>query len=104
VLSSAAAFDARTHEVRIDFWSITHPKEPPVPGVVRIPSLRGHWTLSPLNGGHATQAEYQVHADPGGSLPGWIVNMVSKEIPFQTIASLREQVKRRHYPSTRSGS
>jgi hypothetical protein len=24
--------------------------------------------------------------------------MVSKEIPFQTIASLREQVKRRHYP------
>jgi hypothetical protein len=98
VLSSAAAFDARTHEVRIDFWSITHPKEPPVPGVVRIPSLRGHWTLSPLNGGHATQAEYQVHADPGGSLPGWIVNMVSKEIPFQTIASLREQVKRRHYP------
>jgi hypothetical protein len=63
-----------------------------------MPSLRGHWTLSPLNGGRATQAEYQVHADPGGSLPGWIVNMVSKEIPFQTIASLREQVKRRHYP------
>ena len=27
-------------------------------------ALRGHWTLSPLNGGHATQAEYQVHADP----------------------------------------
>ena len=98
VVSSEAVFDARTHEVRIDFWSVTHPKEPPVRGVVRMPSLRGHWILSPLNAGRATQIEYQVHADPGGSLPGWIVNMVSKEIPFQTIARLREQVKRRHYP------
>jgi hypothetical protein len=99
VLSSEAVFDARTHEVRINFWSITHPKEPPVRGVVRMPSLRGHWILSPFNGGRATQVEYQVHADPGGSLPGWLVNMASKEIPFQTIASLREQVKRRHYPA-----
>jgi hypothetical protein len=98
VLSSEAVFDARTREVRIDFWSVTHPKEPPVRGVVRMPFLRGHWILSPLDVGRATQVEYQVHADPGGSLPGWIVNMVSKEIPFQTIASLREQVKRRHYP------
>jgi hypothetical protein len=98
VLASEAVFDARTHEVRIDFWSVTHPKEPPVRGVVRMPSLRGHWLLSPVNGGRATQAEYQVHADPGGSLPGWIVNMVSKQLPFQTIAGLREQVKRRHYP------
>jgi uncharacterized membrane protein len=98
VLSSEAVFDARTHEVRINFWSVTDPKEPPVRGVVRMPSLHGHWILSPVNGGRATQVEYQVHADPGGSLPGWIVNMASKEIPFQTIASLREQVKRRHYP------
>jgi hypothetical protein len=98
VVSSEAVFDARTHEVRIDFWSVTHPKEPPVRGVVRMPSLRGHWILTPVNDGRATHVEYQVHADPGGSLPGWIVNMVSKEIPFRTIAGLREQVKRRHYP------
>jgi len=98
VLASEAVFDARTHEVRIDFWSVTNPKEPPVRGVVRMPSLRGHWLLSPVAGGRATQAEYQVHADPGGALPGWLVNMTSKEIPFRTLASLREQVKRRHYP------
>lgn len=98
VLASEAVFDASTHEVRIKFWSVTHPKEPPVRGVVRMPSLTGHWTLTPIDGGRATQAEYQVHADPGGALPGWIVNMVSKQLPFQTIAGLREQVKRRHYP------
>ena len=43
-----------------------------------MPHLCGHWFLWPSNGGKWTRVEYQVHADPGGSLPTSIINTVSK--------------------------
>ncbi|MFO0654813.1 MAG: hypothetical protein U0787_07010 [Polyangia bacterium] len=36
-----------------------------------------HWLLWPSNGGKWTRVEYQVHVDPGGSLPTSIINTVS---------------------------
>src|SRR5262249_12589952 len=53
-------FDARAHQVRIEFTSTTHPSWPPQKGVVRMPSLRGHWTMTPEHGGAWTRIEYQL--------------------------------------------
>ena len=69
---------------------------PPVKGAVRMPFLRGHWILLPVGGG--TDVEYQVHADPGGSLPEWIANLASKKLPLLTLTGLRKQAKVRSYP------
>lgn len=91
-------FDPAAHQVRVEFNSVTHPAWPPQKGVVRMPSLHGHWTMTPEHGGAWTRIEYQLHADPGGLLPQWIVDMVSRKIPHDTIVGVREQVKRRHYP------
>jgi hypothetical protein len=98
VLRATTQFDAEAHMVRIEFESTTHPQWPPVDKVVRMPFLRGHWYLWPLQGGKWTRAEYQVHAHPGGSLPDWLANRVSKEIPHDTILALQKQVRRRRYP------
>jgi hypothetical protein len=90
--------DAAAGFVRLEFTSVTHPAWPPQKGVVRMPSLHGHWIMWPEHGGAFTRIEYQLHADPGGMLPGWIVNLVSKRIPHDTLVGMRQQVKRRHYP------
>lgn len=98
VNSGRTTFDAAAHAVRVEFRSTTHPKWPPQKGVVRMPALAGHWTMWPEHGGAWTRIEYQLHADPGGLLPNWVVNLVSRKIPHDTIVGMREQVKRRHYP------
>ena len=85
------------HRVYIPFMAIDAPQVPPQKGVVRMPSLKGHWILKPTNHGKWTEAEYRVHANPGGSLPEWLANVTSKKIPLKTIEGLRAQVKRREY-------
>lgn len=91
--------DVVKHRVFLPFEAIAHPKVPPVKGVVRMPFLRGFWILQPANGGSATDVEYQVHADPGGSLPEWMANLASKKLPLLTIVGLRKQSKVRSYPA-----
>jgi hypothetical protein len=91
-------FDGAQHLVRVEFRSTTHPAWPAQNGVVRMPSLEGHWTMWPERGGAWTRIEYQLHADPGGMLPQWIVNLVSKKIPYETLMGMRKQVSRRRYP------
>lgn len=90
--------DLAKRRVFLPFEAIPHPKVPPVKGAVRMPFLRGYWILQPANGGSATDVEYQVHADPGGSLPEWIANLASKKLPLMTLAGLRKQSKIRSYP------
>lgn len=85
------------HRVFLPFEAVTSAKVPPVKGVVRMPFMRGHWILVPLDGGK-TQVEYQVYANPGGALPDWLANLASKTLPRETIAGLRKQVTKASYP------
>lgn len=96
VLQGKVEIDVKKREVRLPFSEIEHPEAPPVSGVVRMPFLRGHWRLVP-QGENATLVEYQVHANPGGALPGWVVNWVSQKLPYETLKNLRTQVKKDPY-------
>jgi hypothetical protein len=96
VLRNELIFDEAGGRVRLEFSTVAQASAPPVKGAVRMPSLRGHWYLWPE--GRTTRVEYQVWANPGGSLPDWLVNYVSRELPRKTILGLQAQVKRRSYP------
>jgi hypothetical protein len=98
VLHNIVHFDEAERRVELQFWSVESDKAPPVKGVVRMPFLRGHWKLWPSADGQSTRVEYQVHANPGGALPEWLVNYVSRDLPFKTIEGLRAQTRRRQYP------
>ncbi len=91
-------FDAAAGVVVLDFRSVVDPRVPPVAGVVRVRSLGGRWVLRPVDDGRSTDVVYDVRADPGGDLPAWLANRVSKDLPFKTIVAIRKQVKRRSYP------
>ncbi len=63
-------------------------------GVIRMPSLVGHYHLMRIDDDN-TLVEYQVNADPGGTIPDWLVREVTKDLPMHTVANLRKQVRSR---------
>ena len=85
------------HRVVMPFEAIASSKIPPVKGVVRMPRCAAIGSSIPVDGGRVTDAEYQVFADPGGSLPDWLANLASKTLPRETIAGLRKQVGKVDY-------
>lgn len=82
--------------VQIDARSVEDPLAPPVDGVQRMPKLKLQWTLVAADR-NRTLATYQVQADPGGSIPHWVVNLVSRSVPLRTLSQLREQVTKEGY-------
>lgn len=64
----------------------------PVDGVVRMTRLVGHYHLV-KTGDAQCLVEYRVNADPGGSLPDWVVTQTTKDLPLHTLINLRERTK-----------
>ncbi len=83
-------------KIVVTFTQTEDPTMPPKDGVVRMPQLEGHWILKQIDV-DTTEVEYQVQADPGGALPAWLVNLVSKGLPYHTLTGLRDQVKKPGY-------
>lgn len=65
-------------------------------GVIRIRKVDSSWTLLRLSADEI-EVRYQLHSEPGGSLPAWLINNIMYEQPYQTLLNLREQVKRAPY-------
>ncbi len=64
-------------------------------GKVRIPMCKGFWKFTPNESG--VEVTYQMHADPGGSIPGWLANRAVVDSPFKTLASLQKQATLEKY-------
>ena len=65
---------------------------PAVDNVVRIPESFSRMTLTPI-GNSKLKAEYFIQVDPGGSMPAWVVNMVSTQAPYETFKNLIDRVE-----------
>lgn len=59
---------------------------------VRLEQAEGYWLLYPLDQNHV-EVTYQMHAEPGGSLPAWVINAFIVDGPLDDMANLRERVK-----------
>lgn len=96
VVESKLTYSLEDRWVHIDAHAVTHANAPELDGVVRMPKLDLQWHLVSL-GPNKTEATYQVAADPGGMLPAFVVNLVSRKVPFHTLNNLRKQTKK-SYP------
>ncbi len=65
-------------------------------GVVRIPNSTGKLRFIPIDERH-TKVIFTYSGDPGGSLPAWIINWFLVDIPYATLANLREQSAKGKY-------
>jgi len=78
-------------EIHAFFTSVDDPEVPARGGTVRMPHLVGHWKVRAIDAGRS-RVEYQVDADPGGTLPGWLAASASRDNPIRTIVGLRNRI------------
>ena len=59
---------------------------------VRVRRVDGLWSLRPLANGEV-EVIYEVHTEPGGSVPSWLANSFVVDAPLQTLKALRSQAQ-----------
>lgn len=71
-------------------YSVTSALMPVNPGRVRAELMESTYILSvPAPG--MTRVELVFHADPGGWLPDWIINIIQKVLPYRMLYNLRQR-------------
>jgi hypothetical protein len=93
VVRSEVTFPKNGAEIHLDFKGVPG-KHIPMIGVIRMPFMRGSYHLE-AKGENETSVEYQVNADPGGTIPDWLVERVTRDLPMHTVANLRAHSVRR---------
>jgi hypothetical protein len=69
---------------------------PSVVDIVRIPKLKTHWKIKEISTGKC-QISYYIGSDPGGDIPGWIVELFVSTGPIESLTKFKEQVKLEKY-------
>ena len=62
-------------------------------GFVRVAQVEGFWKFVP-KGANVTEVTYQVHTEPGGSVPSWLANKFVVDAPFNTLKALKERAEK----------
>jgi hypothetical protein len=60
-----------TGRCAVSFFTEEDPAHPPVDGFVRIPVIRGHWDVFPVEGGKVS-VQYRIFSEPGGGVPAFL--------------------------------
>lgn len=58
----------------------------------RIRDFKSTYKLTPITD-ELTEVIYHLNADPGGTLPAWIVNMFTTKGPYQTMMDLKKKAE-----------
>ncbi len=63
---------------------------------VRIIQAEGQWIFHPVEY-NRVEVTFEMHVEPGGNIPKWVINMFIVDSPFNDLKSLRERVKLPQY-------
>lgn len=55
---------------------------------IRVTKTDGYWSVTPHSRG--SYVYQQLHAEPGGSIPDWVINMMLDKSPYKTFKGLRK--------------
>ncbi len=84
--------DRLKKEMRIFFLSVEDPLKPEDSKYVRGKLIKSRYVLTQEEGGAKTRVVVEIHLDPQGSVPKWLVNLFQKSWPFRTLSGIRTQV------------
>jgi len=87
VLHQAASYDPAGQSFTLNFHSLKHPTRPENSDLVRAQAHRTYWFLKVVSPTQ-THVTVEVHTDPKGSLPAWLVNLIQQDWPHKTITAL----------------
>lgn len=57
--------------------------------MIRSPSFEAEWVLTPKAGG-VVEVAYTSDFDPGGNVQGWLLDMFTYEMPYNTMKNLKQ--------------
>lgn len=100
VVNGRIAQDPETLTVSIDSRSTAPGQFPERDGFVRMPGMEGRWEFRPLGQGEV-EVTMTGHADPGGRIPDFLINLVIKETPYRTLLGLRRMIAEGSYQQQR---
>jgi hypothetical protein len=81
-----------TNKITQIFRAVDRPDlVPEKKGKVRMKEMSGRWEFTPTAEG--THVVFEVKANPGGSIPVWLANMVATDIPYKTLIGLRKMAE-----------
>jgi hypothetical protein len=92
VVESWVDIDPVNKQVILRARSTQHPLAP-VGKLVRGDVISSTFALTPIDAEH-TRLVAEIHTDPKGSLPKWMVNLAQKSWAYDTITGLRRQLAR----------
>ncbi len=81
-------------------WTSAKPGVGPKPtdDAVRLTTVNGSWLLEPIDD-NTTKGTYYLHTDPGGSLPGFVVNMANGKAIPGVFEAVEKQANKEKYKS-----
>jgi len=65
-------------------------------GLQRVRKIDGFWRFTPLENG-SVEVVYQVHSEPGGNLPSWLVNSIVVSQPYYTLVNMQKVLTQPKY-------
>lgn len=91
VVENEVIFIDPPSKVKVTFAAVTAPDVERRRGTVRMKMATGFYAIEAIDEARSL-VHYEVDADPGGSLPDWLVSMQSTRNPLETLAGLRRRL------------
>jgi len=92
VFEVKVSFSPDKKKIFLDLSNTEDPLAPTRENVVRGAILRGHYELEQLEN-NKTKFLVEIHSDPKGSIPTWLVNVFQRNWPYKTISNLENYLK-----------
>lgn len=77
--------------IAVESHSVDDPRAPADTGCVRANVIFSRYFLKPSPDWTSTDMSLEIHADPMGNIPGWLVNIFQKNWPRKTFRALTER-------------
>jgi len=77
-------------------WSTSAEKGPPPrEDAIRVTLATGEIDIAPVDGGDASLLVFRLRADPGGDIPGWVINIANRLNLPDIVREIRDAAIRR---------
>ncbi len=94
VLHLKAGFNHAKREFTARLNSVNHVRKPKQSCCVRGKAFGTYYRFTALPGTNRTRVFVEVHTDPRGMLPGWLVNIIQKDWPRKTLLRLVKRARK----------
>lgn len=79
-------------KLKVSFEALAAPEVAHARGTVRMKTVNGYYLIEAIDDSRSL-VQYELDADPAGTLPAWLVTYQSTRNPLQTLFGLRKRLK-----------